>query len=208
MTVVLDSWAVLRYLEDEGSAAAAVADLLAHAVGRRAPLVVHVVARAWTTHGAASGSGHEAWHVIADTGAVLLFARSVQEAVDLTLVARRVAEEALVPVVVAVDADLVRAQRGLTGLRAAGVELERVQVQRADHHGGIDGPVGDGAASVGADRRQGNKIARSRLQKNSRLTAIVEEMSFSRRDLTSRNNNLVVAATTGNRRKETENGPG
>lgn len=28
MTVVLDSWAVLRYLEDEGSAAAAVADLL------------------------------------------------------------------------------------------------------------------------------------------------------------------------------------
>lgn len=29
MTVVLDSWAVLRYLEDEGEAAAAVADLLA-----------------------------------------------------------------------------------------------------------------------------------------------------------------------------------
>ena len=28
MTVVLDSWAVLRYLEDEGSAAAVVADLL------------------------------------------------------------------------------------------------------------------------------------------------------------------------------------
>ena len=67
---------------------------------------------------------------------------------------------------------------------------------------------GNNATEMGADRRQGNKIARSRLQKNSRLAAIVEEMSFSRRDLTSRNNNLVVAATTGNRRKETENGLG
>jgi hypothetical protein len=66
---------------------------------------------------------------------------------------------------------------------------------------------GNNATEMRANRRQGHKIARSRLQKNSRLAAIVEEMSFSRRDLTSRNNNLIAAATAGDRRKETENGP-
>jgi hypothetical protein len=66
---------------------------------------------------------------------------------------------------------------------------------------------GNNATEMRANRRQGNKTARTRLQENGRLAAVIEEMSFSRRDLTSRNNNLITAATTGDRRKETENGP-
>lgn len=80
-------------------------DLLAQAVGRGLPLVIHHTCRATSGGGAALGTGHDAHHAAADTGAVLLFARTVQEAIDLGLVARRVAETALVPVVISMDAD-------------------------------------------------------------------------------------------------------
>ncbi len=80
-----------------GPELAASVDLLAQAAQRRLPFVVHLTA------GDAVGSGHEAYHAAADSGAVALFATDVQEAVDLTLVARRLAEDALVPVVVAMD---------------------------------------------------------------------------------------------------------
>ncbi len=72
-------------------------DVLADAVARRVPLVVHLAARD------AAGGTHGAYHAAAASGAVLLFAASAQEAVDLALVGRRLAEEALTPVVVAQD---------------------------------------------------------------------------------------------------------
>lgn len=73
------------------------------AVERHLPLVLHVSCD--PGHGGASGpgNGHEAVHAIADTGAVVLFASDAQGVVDATLMARRVAELALVPVVVAMD---------------------------------------------------------------------------------------------------------
>jgi len=74
-------------------------DLLASAAGRRLPLVVHLADR----EPGAVGGGHGALHAAAVAGAVVLVASSVQEAVDLTLAGRRVAEDALVPVVVAMD---------------------------------------------------------------------------------------------------------
>ena len=77
-------------------------DLLADAADRHLPLVVHVSCRG--TSGA-PGGGHRGWHAASAAGAVQLFASSVQEAVDLTFVARRVAEEALVPVLVGLDAE-------------------------------------------------------------------------------------------------------
>ena len=80
---------------------AASLDLLADAARRRLPLVVHLAARAGGRN--VLGSGHEAFHAAASTGAVLLHAANVQEAVDLTLLARRLAEDALTPVVVAMD---------------------------------------------------------------------------------------------------------
>ena len=74
---------------------AATADLIARAVDRRLPLVVR----------ARLADGHDALTAIADRGPVILFANTAQEAIDLGLVARRAAERALWPVVVADDLD-------------------------------------------------------------------------------------------------------
>jgi pyruvate-ferredoxin/flavodoxin oxidoreductase len=84
---------------------AAALDLLILAAGRRLPLVIHVATRALPGHAVATGSGHEVYHLAADSGAFLLFAANVQETVDLTLIARRVAEETLTPGLVVMDGD-------------------------------------------------------------------------------------------------------
>ncbi|MBK8638525.1 MAG: 4Fe-4S binding protein [Chromatiaceae bacterium] len=80
-------------------------DLLASAAGQRLPLVVHLSGRAQGGSGAPVGSGHEAYHQTADSGCFLLFAANVQEAVDFTLIARRVAEQTLIPGLVAMDSE-------------------------------------------------------------------------------------------------------
>ncbi|MCP3904587.1 MAG: hypothetical protein GY715_13255 [Planctomycetes bacterium] len=80
-------------------------DLLREAAGRHLPLVTHVTCRACPAHAEALGTGHEAYHVAAEAGAFQLFAANAQEAVDLALVARRAAERALVPGLVAMDGE-------------------------------------------------------------------------------------------------------
>ncbi len=87
----------------DGPEVAASGDLLAQAAGQRVPLVAHVAAQAMTRHGRSAGHGHEALHAIADSGCVILIAGSVQEAIDLGVIGRMVAERALVPVVIAQD---------------------------------------------------------------------------------------------------------
>ena len=84
---------------------AAAQDLLRLAAGRRLPLVIHLDNRTLAGHAIATGSGHEACHSAADSGVFLLFAANVQEAVDLTLIARRVAEQTLTPGLVIMDGD-------------------------------------------------------------------------------------------------------
>ncbi|MCZ7586212.1 MAG: hypothetical protein M5R36_24420 [Deltaproteobacteria bacterium] len=78
-------------------------DQLFAAAGRRLPLVIQVANRAMPRQGAAPGTGHEGLHAVADTGAFIAVARNAQHAVDLTLVARRLAELSLTPGVVAMD---------------------------------------------------------------------------------------------------------
>ena len=51
----------------------------------------------------ARGSGHEAYHGVADAGCFQLLARNVQQAVDFTLISRRVTELALIPGLIAMD---------------------------------------------------------------------------------------------------------
>jgi len=84
---------------------AAAQDLLVSCAGRHLPLVLHLSNRALATSGAALGSGHEAVHMSTDSGCFTLFAANVQQAVDFTLIARRVAELALIPGVVAMDGE-------------------------------------------------------------------------------------------------------
>ena len=88
-----------------GTDIAAAQDLLISAAGKHVPLVLHVGTRAAVAHGAALGSGHETVHLSADTGFFMLFASNVQEVVDFTYIARRVAEEALVPGMVVMDGE-------------------------------------------------------------------------------------------------------
>lgn len=88
-----------------GTDIAAAQDLLISAAGKHVPLVLHVGTRAAVAHGAALGSGHETVHLSADSGFFVLFAANVQEAVDFTYIARRVAEESLVPGMVVMDGE-------------------------------------------------------------------------------------------------------
>lgn len=88
-----------------GQEIAAAQDLLLSLSGRHLPLVLHLEARAPAAQGAAIGSGHEAVHLSADSGCFTLFAGNVQQAVDFTLIARRLAELSLIPGVVAMDAE-------------------------------------------------------------------------------------------------------
>ncbi len=80
-------------------------DLLAQASGLRLPLVVHLACRGGAAHAHALGSGHEAYAAALGSGWVQFFAANAQEAVDFALIARRVAERALVPALVAMDAE-------------------------------------------------------------------------------------------------------
>jgi len=86
-----------------GTDIATAQDLLNSAAGKHAPLVLHLGTRAVVAHGATLGSGHESVHLSADSGFFMLFAANVQEAVDFTHIARRVAEESLVPGMVIMD---------------------------------------------------------------------------------------------------------
>jgi pyruvate-ferredoxin/flavodoxin oxidoreductase len=88
-----------------GTDIAATQDLLSSAAGKHAPLVLHLSTRAMAAHGATLGSGHESVHLSADSGFFMLFAANVQEAVDFTHIARRVAEESLVPGMVIMDSE-------------------------------------------------------------------------------------------------------
>jgi pyruvate-ferredoxin/flavodoxin oxidoreductase len=80
-------------------------DLLISAAGKHVPLVLHLGTRSATAHGGALGSGHDAVHLGADTGFFMLFAMNVQQAVDFTVIARRVTEQALVPGMVIMDGE-------------------------------------------------------------------------------------------------------
>lgn len=89
----------------DSSDLASAQDLLSNAVGRHLPLVIHLNNQALPAQGATRGSGHHALHLAAESGCFTLFATNVQEAADFTLIARRIAEEALIPGLVVVDGD-------------------------------------------------------------------------------------------------------
>jgi len=88
-----------------GQDIAAAQDLLISAAGKHAPLVLHLGTRAAAAHGGTLCSGHDTVHLSADSGFFMMFAANVQEAVDFTYIARRVAEEALVPGMVIMDGE-------------------------------------------------------------------------------------------------------
>ncbi len=73
------------------------------AVGKRLTYVLNVAARAMTKQGLNVHAGHDDYHAVDDTGFFQLFAKDVQEAADLNLIAHRIAELSLNPGICAQD---------------------------------------------------------------------------------------------------------
>jgi len=73
------------------------------AVGKRLTYVLNVAARAMTKHALNVHAGHDDYHAVDDTGFFQLFAKDVQQAADLNLIAHRIAELSLNPGICAQD---------------------------------------------------------------------------------------------------------
>ena len=73
------------------------------AAGKRLTYVLNVAARAMTKQALNIHAGHDDYHAVDDAGFFQLFGKNVQEAADLTVIAHRVAEQALNPGLVAQD---------------------------------------------------------------------------------------------------------
>jgi len=73
------------------------------AVGKRLPYVLNMGCRAITKASLNVHCGHDDYHCIDDTGFIQLMAASAQEAADLNLIGRKIAEYSLTPAVVAQD---------------------------------------------------------------------------------------------------------
>jgi pyruvate-ferredoxin/flavodoxin oxidoreductase len=84
---------------------AATQDLLTAAAGQHLPLVLHAGNRGLASPAPTLGCGHEAMHLAAESGSFVLVAANVQEAVDFAVIARQVAEQALIPGLVMQDGE-------------------------------------------------------------------------------------------------------
>jgi pyruvate-ferredoxin/flavodoxin oxidoreductase len=73
------------------------------AAGKRLTYVLNMACRAMTKQALNIHAGHDDYHAIDDSGFFQLFAKNVQEAADLNLIAHRIAELALNPGVLAQD---------------------------------------------------------------------------------------------------------
>jgi len=80
-------------------------DLVRRAAGHHLPLVIHAINRSLPLNGESFEGSDEGIHQLRDSGAFILFAQNVQEAVDFTLIARAVAEKTLIPGIVVIDSN-------------------------------------------------------------------------------------------------------
>ena len=73
------------------------------AVGKRLPYVLNMGCRAMTKSSLNVHCGHDDYHCVDDTGFIQVLGKNAQEAADLNLIGRKVAELSLTPAVVAQD---------------------------------------------------------------------------------------------------------
>ncbi len=145
----------------DGDRLGKVSDVLTSLADRLVPLVTHVVC----------ASGHQGLHLVSRSGAFQVFARNAQNAIDLCLVARQVAELSLSPGLVAMDAletagapsDFSLPDAGLLERFIRGPMAEIPSATKAQHYlfGGnrpqipswfhLDRPVAQGWKRVGVD---------------------------------------------------------
>ncbi|MBT4519515.1 MAG: pyruvate ferredoxin oxidoreductase [Halieaceae bacterium] len=120
------------------------------AVGKRLTYVLNVACRAITKHSLNVHAGHDDYHAIDDTGFFQLFAKDVQGAADLNLVAHRVAELSLNPGICAQDGFLT------SHVIESYYEPERELIREylGDPADMIDSPTGAQRAVFGKRRRR------------------------------------------------------
>jgi len=73
------------------------------AVGKRLPYILNMGCRAITKSSLNVHCGHDDYHCVDDTGFIQIMAKNAQEAADLNLVCRRIAELSLTPAIIAQD---------------------------------------------------------------------------------------------------------
>ena len=73
------------------------------AVGKRLPYVLNMGCRAITKATLNVHAGHDDYHCVDDTGFIQVMAKNAQEAADLNLIARKVAELTLTPAIMGMD---------------------------------------------------------------------------------------------------------
>ncbi|MCA9521755.1 MAG: 4Fe-4S binding protein [Myxococcales bacterium] len=92
----------------EGGQPGALADALQSVAGKHLPLVVHVMLQGARQHAIPLHGDHRALDALAHSGAFVLVPSTVQELIDFALIAQRVAEDALLPGVCAIDPETAR----------------------------------------------------------------------------------------------------
>jgi pyruvate-ferredoxin/flavodoxin oxidoreductase len=120
------------------------------AVGKRLTYVLNVAARAITKQGLNVHAGHDDYHAVDDTGFFQLFAKDVQEAADLNLIAHRIAELSLNPGICAQDGFLT--SHVIETLRLP--ERELVKAYLGDPSDMIDSPTPAQRMVFGERRRR------------------------------------------------------
>src|SRR5512134_739918 len=120
------------------------------AVGKRLTYVLNVAARAITKHALNVHAGHDDYHCVDDTGFFQLFAKDVQEAADLDLIAHRIAELSLNPGICAQDGFLT--SHVIESLRLP--ERDLVREFLGDPTDLIDSPTPSQRIVFGAQRRR------------------------------------------------------
>ncbi|MBI4410074.1 MAG: 2-oxoacid:acceptor oxidoreductase family protein, partial [Gemmatimonadetes bacterium] len=120
------------------------------AVGKRLTYVLNVACRAMTKHALNVHAGHDDYHAIDDTGFFQLFAKDVQGAADLTLIAHRIAELSLNPGVCAQDGFLT--SHVIESIRLPEPELVRTYL--GDPADLIDSPTPSQRLVFGPKRRR------------------------------------------------------
>jgi pyruvate-ferredoxin/flavodoxin oxidoreductase len=120
------------------------------AVGKRLTYVLNIAARAMTKHALNVHAGHDDYHAVDDTGFFQLFAKDVQEAADLNLIAHRIAELSLNPGICAQDGFLT--SHVIESMRLP--ERELVREFLGDPSDLIDSPTPSQRIVFGAQRRR------------------------------------------------------
>ncbi|MCG6968985.1 MAG: 2-oxoacid:acceptor oxidoreductase family protein [Gammaproteobacteria bacterium] len=120
------------------------------AAGKRLPYVLNIGCRAITKASLNVHCAHDDYHCIDDTGFIQLMAKSAQEAADLNLIGRKIAELSLTPAVVAQDGFLTT--HLIESLHVPERELVKAYLGRPDDM--IDTPTPAQRLIYGAKRRR------------------------------------------------------